>query len=216
MKLNLIKWTAALFFVTLLIIATNLIDKRNFHQVAYTLETIYEDRLVAKDLIFDISLLMHEKSMALANSDSTFYNQRILKVNEKIEQLIQLYSETKLTQEERMAFERFQSDIAKLNRFEVGVTAVGASRSQYLKGESAPVQMEKILEDLHVLSKIQIEEGKRQMLIGKAAVNSIDFFTELEIYILIVIGILVQIIFISGFRYRKVRRTGNTGNWLDN
>ncbi|MEZ4722383.1 MAG: MCP four helix bundle domain-containing protein [Flavobacteriales bacterium] len=216
MKLNLIKWTAALFFVLILIIATNLIDKRNFHQVAYSLETIYEDRLVAKDLIFEISLLMHEKSMALANSDSTFYNQRILKVNEKIDQLIKLYSETKLTQEERMAFERFQSDIAKLNRFEVGVTAVGDSREKYLKGQSAPVQMEKILEDLHVLSKIQIEEGKRQMLIGKAAVNSIDFFTQLEIYILIVIGILIQIILISGFRFQKIRQRGNSGNWLNN
>lgn len=216
MKPNFIKWTIALLFVMGLIVATNRVDKDNFHQVANAIETIYEDRLVAKDLIFDISLLMHEKSMALANADTAFYEARILKVNQKIGQLIQLFAETKLTEEERLAFERLQSDIAKLSRYEVGVTATGFTRSKFMEGASAPVQMEKILDDLRVLSKIQIEEGKRQMLIGKAAVNSIDFLTEMELYLLLALGIVVQLLLIGGFRYGRIRQKGNTGNWLDN
>ncbi|MEQ9188136.1 MAG: MCP four helix bundle domain-containing protein [Cryomorphaceae bacterium] len=210
------KWIIALFFVLGLIIATNLIDKRNFHQVADAIETIYEDRLVAKDLIFKMSSLMHEKSIAFASSDSSFYDQRIHKVNQEVEELIALFAETRLTKEERLAFEQLQSDISVLASLEQKGLASSEGKHQLLSDASVTSRIERILVDLRLLSKIQIEEGKQQVLIGKEAVSSIDFLTQMEIYILVIIGILVQVLLISGFRYRKIRQRGNTGQWLDN
>jgi len=49
---NKAKWILGILMVFVLIIATNLIDKNNFLKVRDSVVTIYEDRLVAKDLIF--------------------------------------------------------------------------------------------------------------------------------------------------------------------
>ena len=48
------------------------------------------------------------------------------------------------------------------------------------------------------LSKIQILEGERQMQKGKAAVESIGYLTDMEIYVLIALGIVIQVLLISG------------------
>lgn len=216
MNVHMGKWIIALFFVLGLIIATNLIDKRNFHQVADAIETIYEDRLIAKDIIYEMSLLMHEKSIALAKADTSFYDQRIFSVNQSIGELVTLFAETRLTIEERLAFEQLQTDLVGLEKFETKALASVEGRNELLSDPSVPVQIDQILDELRLLSKIQVKEGKQQLLIGKAAVSSIDFLTQMEIYILVIIGILVQVLLISGFRYRKIRQRGNTGQWLDN
>jgi len=68
-----VKWVLGILMIFILIIATNLIDRNNFVRIKDSLETIYEDRLVAKDLIFKISKSVQEKELALAKLDSTFY-----------------------------------------------------------------------------------------------------------------------------------------------
>ena len=59
--LNKAKWIIGILLVVGLIIATNLIDKKNFEQIRNSVVTIYEDRLLAKEIIFEISALVHEK-----------------------------------------------------------------------------------------------------------------------------------------------------------
>ena len=41
-----------------------------------------------------------------------------------------------------------------------------------------------------------MNEGKKQMSISKRAIDSIELFTQLEIYALIFLGIIVQVIVI--------------------
>ena len=42
------------------------------------------------------------------------------------------------------------------------------------------------------MAKIQLIEGEKQMSISKKAIDKIDLFTSIEIYILIVLAIIVQ------------------------
>jgi len=67
--------------VFVLIIATNLIDRNNFTRVKDSVITIYEDRLVANDLIFEMSNSFQEKEIAVAASDSAFFLERNKQVN---------------------------------------------------------------------------------------------------------------------------------------
>lgn len=69
---NKLKWILGILMVFVLIIATNLIDKNNFVRVRDSVVTIYEDRLVANDLIFEMLKSVQEKELAVAISDSTF------------------------------------------------------------------------------------------------------------------------------------------------
>lgn len=59
--LHRLKWVAAFLLVFVLIIGTNLLDRRHFQQMEATVESIYEDRLVAKELIFKMDRIIHEK-----------------------------------------------------------------------------------------------------------------------------------------------------------
>lgn len=59
--LHRLKWVAAFLLVFVLIIGTNLLDRRHLQQMEATVESIYEDRLVAKELIFKMDRIIHEK-----------------------------------------------------------------------------------------------------------------------------------------------------------
>ncbi|GAL70380.1 hypothetical protein [Jejuia pallidilutea] len=49
-------------------------------------------------------------------------------------------------------------------------------------------------ENLDELSEIQINEGKRQMSISQKAIDTVELFTQIEIYLLVFLAIVIQII----------------------
>ncbi|GAK94418.1 hypothetical protein JCM19298_1546 [Nonlabens ulvanivorans] len=51
-----------------------------------------------------------------------------------------------------------------------------------------------INETLLKLSDIQIKEGNRQMHIGKKAMASMELLTQMEVWIMIVLAIIIQVI----------------------
>lgn len=60
---NKIRWVLGIFMVFFLIVAINLIDRDNFIRVNNSVQTIYEDRLVAQVLIFEFSASIQEKEI---------------------------------------------------------------------------------------------------------------------------------------------------------
>jgi len=57
-------------------------------------------------------------------------------------------------------------------------------------------RISEVKDNLYDLSKIQLDEGKKQMSISEKAISSVELFTQIEIYILIFLAILIQIIVI--------------------
>ena len=184
---NKVKWILGILMIFILIIATNLIDRNNFVRIKDSLETIYKDRLIAKDLIFEISKAVQEKELAAAKLDSVFFLNRNKKVNIDIETAIAAFEETKLTVKEAKVFNDFKNNIAVLKKSEV---------LKPFKDNSYNNQLLKVKKNLYDLSKIQMNEGKKQMDVSKRAIDSIELFTQLEIYALIFLGIIVQVIVI--------------------
>jgi len=69
---NKFKWFIAIAVVFLLILATNLADKNYFKQVENSVDNIYSERLLAKELLFDVSRKFHKKELAYALNDTTY------------------------------------------------------------------------------------------------------------------------------------------------
>jgi hypothetical protein len=67
-------------------------------------------------------------------------------------------------------------------------------------------KIEDVKRNLSSLSEIQLNEGKRQLMLSKRAMDSIELFTDIEIYILIALAILIQIIVVY---QPKKRRQGD-------
>ncbi|WP_191859467.1 MCP four helix bundle domain-containing protein [Hanstruepera ponticola] len=186
---NKAKWVLGILIVFVLIVATNLIDRNNFIRVKDSVTTIYEDRLIAKDIIFDMSKLIHEKEVAIVSTDSVFFNSSNKVVNNSLQELLLKFEQTKLTKEENQIFSNLKEDVLVLKGLEDNYLQDNrTNKSKYLN------QIKVVKGDLNDLSDIQIDEGKRQMFISKKAIDTVELFTQIEIYLLIFLAIVIQII----------------------
>jgi hypothetical protein len=186
---NKIKWVLGILVVFVLIVSTNLIDRNNFNRVKDSVETIYEDRLVAKDLIFEISKLIHEKELALALSDQSYFDTKGNDANTEIKTFVGQFEQTRLTSEERKVLKNLSSNINIL-AFEEASFTKKESKAQ----EPLFKILRSIKANLEVLSKIQLNEGKKQMSLSRKAIDMVELFTQIEIYFLIFLAIAIQIV----------------------
>lgn len=186
---NKIKWVLGILVVFMLIITTNLIDRNNFLRVRDSAVAIYEDRLVAKDLIFDLSKSIQEKEIAVALADSAFFIERNDQINIDIQDLIASFEKTGLTREEGNLFKEFKESLQTFRKTEAEYILRGFSE----KGDLIN-QFTVLRENLDDLSDIQMSEGKRQMTISIKAMDTVELFTQLEIYMLIFLAVIIQII----------------------
>jgi hypothetical protein len=184
-----VKWVASIMLVFSIVLITNLIDKENFNQLSYSVKTIYEDRIVASDLLFEISLLIQEKEVAIISEAPAFFQGRNKQVDLEIGGLIGRYEQTQLTEQEKFIFKQLKEELKELKEREHNfVNSANNNDNNLLELTSS------ITQHLHDLSKIQVKEGRRQVSISNNAMDAIDLFTQVEIVFLIVMAILVQVI----------------------
>lgn len=186
---NKIRWAASILLVFFIVLITNLIDRDNFNRLRYSVTTIYEDRIVASDLLFEMLMLIQEKEVAFVTSDSLFIQKRNEKNNREIDNLIERYEQTKLTEKEQLLFNKLKDELSNLENLEKKYTQL-ESRDKARLSKS----IDRIVQHLHDLSKVQLKEGRHQVLISNKAMDTIDIFTQVEIVFLILMAILIQII----------------------
>lgn len=184
-----VKWVLGILMVFILIVATNLIDRNNFKRVNESFVAIYEDRLIASDLVFEMFKLVNKKEVALKLTDTVFFNQENEIVNTNINNIVIRFELTKLTPDERVIFDDFKNNFETLKSLDNNL--ISSNFKNKINQQNMITHLNKNLDDL---SKIQLTEGKRQMSIGKKALSSVEFLTQLEICLLIVLAITIQII----------------------
>ncbi|ANW95698.1 chemotaxis protein [Wenyingzhuangia fucanilytica] len=187
MNYNKIKKVASILLVFFIVLSTNLVDKENFNRLRKSVTTIYEDRVVASDLLFEIALLVHEKEIAMITSDSLYFQKRSHKIDMEIDGYITRYEQTKLTDKELALFNDLKKQLDHLNKIE-------KVYNQSTHQKETLQLIESITLNLQNLSKVQLDEGKHQMFISNKVMKTIDIFTHIEIIFLVVMAILVQII----------------------
>lgn len=182
-----IKWVSGIALIFFIVLATNLIDRNNFTIVKDSVETIYADRLVAKDIILDLYRLTWEKELTYSKKEEARFTSQNNAIDTRIRELLDLFATTKLTEREAIVFEHLQNGFAGLNSHE-GALPAGQLPDQIFNNQLALIR-----ESLDDLSDIQMEEGRRQLLESQRALESVDLFTQLEIYALIIMAIAIQI-----------------------
>ncbi|EDP94753.1 MCP four helix bundle domain-containing protein [Kordia algicida OT-1] len=186
---NKIKWVLGILMVLGLIALTNLIDRSNFVRVKDSITTIYEDRLVANDLIFEMLESIHKKEVAIALTDSSFFTEQNYQINNNLQELVSRFEQTKLTTNEQTIFKNFKTNLGALDTIEQKYIQSNLTENSSLKNKITDLKS-----NLASLSKIQLDEGRKQMSISKKAIDTVELFTQIEIYILILLAIIVQIV----------------------
>ncbi len=186
---NKIKWILGISLIFGLVLTTNLIDRNNFIRVKDSIVNIYEDRLVAKFYIYEITNLIHDKELAILKNDTVDYKNNVQNINQNISSTVSSFEKTKLTSEEAEIFQNLKDNLKNLEKVEARYLSNPISNKADILNE-----LDNITSNLNALSKIQITEGSRQMSIGKQAIENVKLFTEIEIYFLVFLAILIQII----------------------
>lgn len=186
---NKLKWILGILMVFVIIVSTNLIDRNNFIRVRDSVITIYEDRLVATDLIFEMSEAVHTKELAIALADSIYYTNQNKEANQEVGELISRYESTRLTENESKIFNELKTNLEALKTLEITYI-----NSRFKQKDLLNQRISELKQNLSELSKIQISEGKRQMSISKKAIDIVELFTHIEIYLLVFLAIIIQII----------------------
>ncbi len=183
-----IKWVLGIMVVFLLILMTNLIDRQNFVVVKDSIETIYADRLVAQDIIFDLYQSVLEKEVLYAKAADLPPKNRLSTIDARVTQSLELFATTKLTEREKVIFTQLQQTVADLRRLETTVVAEQSAP------EAISEQLTAVKEQLTALSAVQLSEGKQQLFKSQKAIGSAELFTQLEIGALIVLALAIQLI----------------------
>lgn len=194
LNFNRIKWLLGILLIFAIVLVTNLVDRKNFQNIKESVVSIYEDRIVASDLIFRISNLIHEKELALYTQDSSLVSQAAL--NAEIDSLLLAYSQTKITKSEQEHFDRFNENYAALKHLE------GKQSS-----DQALEKMQRLEKNLQDLSAIQLQEGYRQKAMSERTLESVELLTKIEIVFLVLISIGAQIFILVGPKSKKENKT---------
>ncbi|MEQ8879602.1 MAG: MCP four helix bundle domain-containing protein [Cyclobacteriaceae bacterium] len=192
----------ALAIVFLLIIATNQIDSNHFSIVKKTLTTVYEDRILVKNYIYNISRLLDKKQKALRSQSYSQLDSLNTASNDSIRSLINKFSKTYLTEQEAVHFQSLENSLNSLFNHE-------RQLNQEKIDNMLPTidvidnYYDRIHLDLDALSKIQIEESRRQIMQSNKSIDTSDLISRIEIGVLIFIGILLQLlIFLKPLKIR--------------
>ncbi len=194
---NKIKWVLGIVLVFLLVLTTNLVDRQNFRVMKDSIEAIYADRLVAQDIILDISKEVWEKEIGYASAGSPPPVDRITTGHAGIGQAIDRFAATTLTPQEEVVFDRLKASLRELKEREDALATGQVSRREVMES------LETVKEELVELSAIQMKEGRRQLFAGKEAVGLADLFTQLEIGALLILAVCVQVIILYSPGFEK-------------
>ncbi len=185
-----VMWVGGVLFVFFIVLATNLIDRNHIKGVRASVSTMYKDRLIVKNMLFNISQLTQEKRIAFLLSDSSFYSTRAKNVNDSIYILIDKVSNTVLAQNEVKYLERLHGNFEDVEAMENKTLKDKTVLQDAEWRKKMDVNLFRIRKNLNLLSDIQIDEGKRELSRVNRAFNTIDLFTNMEIAFLVVLGVI--------------------------
>ncbi len=182
-----LKWILAILCVFLIILATNLIDKDNFLRVEKAVENIYNERLLAKELLLGVSIQFHKKELAYALNDSTYLQSQNDAVNAEIRELLQMFDRTGATRKEKIILDELNKNHAELIHLESSIQL----KNMLYSSDCAEI-FSAINTNISELSAVQVKEGKNQKFYARDALNAAKLFSKIEIYMLIFLALVLQ------------------------
>ncbi|MCB0736445.1 MAG: hypothetical protein KDC92_02955 [Bacteroidetes bacterium] len=149
---------------------------------------MYEDRLLAKGIVYNMAQLLSEKELAFAKNDTGYFNVKASLDNQSLKQLMDNFGEAKMTPNEETAFEILKRKLADLYGFEKRMPKQGFNEQ-----ERYNQLLHEANEKIDFLADIQMTEGKRIFDNTASILNSMKIHTQIEAYFLLIMAVLIQI-----------------------
>ena len=169
----------------LLVLGSNRLDQRHFSTVQNTVNSVYEDRVVVQDLIYQINNTFQKKELRLA-LESDF--KHTMSENQKVEQLLVDFGMTKLTQKESRILNELSRRFYELQNLENKL----AKPTNALEADLDIIAIKKLdqmQQNLDALAKIQLSESEQLIKLSNKSLGMNILLSKLEVVFLILFGI---------------------------
>ena len=165
-----------LLLVPLLLVLKNRYERENAYAFSRTVESIYDDRLVAESYIYQYAEYFHKIIQVIDNDESTLVSRQIYiyRTLDKVRGLHTAYGETALTTDEAVKFKSLIYACAELER---------NCRENNLA--ETKERAHHALEILSSLSTIQVQEGKAALSSAEKIFDKAMLISDLETIVLL-------------------------------
>ncbi len=183
----------------LLVLGSNRLNQRHFYTIQTTVNSVFKDRVVVQDLIYQLNTIFHTKELRFILNENF---KTVVTENLKIEELLTDFGTTDLTSKEFDLLEKLNEQFIHLKKLENE-----RLESPDLFSENTRVAGVKKLDDiktsLNGLAEIQLEESGQLTQVSNKSLSMNILLSKLEVGFLIVIGIaMLALIF---YPIEKVR-----------
>lgn len=194
-----IKTALLLAAIFVLLFLKNSMDSRTVAELGASFSSVYEDRLLVESYIYRMSDHLFRKKIMIDSvasaQDALLIRPTIMLYNDTIRSIIVAYEKTKLTEMEEIYFNDFRENVTRLIGLEN--TYFDGASTEIRTGEVKELldaQFNDAFANLHLLSGIQLTEGKLLNDYSKKIVAGSEILTKFEIGILVAVGLMIMVL----------------------
>jgi hypothetical protein len=185
----------------LLVLGSNRLDQRHFSTIQATVNSVYKDRVVVQDIIYQMTNIFHAKELRFAFEDN-FKNSS--SENQKLEGLLSDFEATELTAKESKLLRELKVQFSSLWELE---NQIAISSHETMDNKVAIKTLKQIKEKLDGLSQIQLQQSGQLTQLSNKSLGMNILLSKLEVAFLVIIGIaMLALIF---YPIRTIRPTNS-------
>ncbi|MFD0799173.1 hypothetical protein ACFQZJ_16985 [Maribacter chungangensis] len=171
----------------LLVLGSNRLDKRHFSTIQNTVNSVYKDRVVVQNLIYEASTIFHKKELRYS-LDKTNPSVHGIE-NEQLESILAQFRKTELTSKEYNLLLELTASFEEFLSLEKDLSNTAITEPKKIAVLAAINVME---QQLHGLAKIQLEESEQLTELSNKSLDMNVLMSRLELGFMIVIGIAMM------------------------
>jgi hypothetical protein len=203
-----VKIVIALSAILLLIFVKSLIDKKNVDELEASFVSVYEDRLVVQDHIFNISELLFRMRILVSQTKTLeeylqIQNQ-VVEYHNRILSIIEDFEQTHLTPKEAEYLKEFKDLVEQKLEVENYFKDLQNSERKYEASiERFYADFERVYNDLRELSRIQLQEGEKLTDKTFEIKARSDIWLQFEYAVLFILLIIIVILIFTNQSLKK-------------
>ena len=189
-----LKFVMVLGVSFLLILIANLIDNTYLSNVRHNVNSVYNDRVVAQDYIYQLNNLFHQKQLSRGESRIDLNKSH---QNDSIDRLLNDFSKTELTRSEASFFFDLKKNYLELISLENVLSSESKGPTLDIR-QAMGRELKEIRKNLDDLEGVQFKEGAQMTQSSNQSLVMNAFLSKLELAFLIVNGVVILYMVLLG------------------
>lgn len=177
----------------LMILGSNRMNQKYYTEVNNTVNSVYHDRLVVQDYIYELNNTFHQKQLRLISHENSLPDSSNY---QRIERILNDFGETELTQRESQLFNELKKQIIVLEKLEEENTQSDVMLDRTMRTAYLNL-LKEIEKTLSELSRVQLDEGSVLTIFSRDLLGMISLISNIEITFMVLIGLVILILIIN-------------------